>query len=178
MAGERMAVTFDGLKLKAGDVLKVVRPDAAGRFARARLAPAARARIIATREKIDAELLTDDAPLIYAFNTGVGLFKDRRIAMAEMADYQRRTIYAHATGIGDPLPEEVVRATMLLRANAFASSGKSGASPALAMAARAGRRLPRKSISASSKPHSAPAIWASGARSPDAPTEPWAGMTG
>jgi histidine ammonia-lyase len=117
-----MTVTFDGLKLKAADVLRVARPNAAGRYEKARLAPTARDRIIATRKLIDQSLMTDDAPLIYAFNTGVGLFKDRRITMADMPAYQRKTVYAHATGIGEPLAEDIVRAIMLLRANAFAAN--------------------------------------------------------
>ena len=37
---------------------------------------------------------------------------------------------------------------------------------------------PCRSISASSKPQTAPAMWARGARSPEAPTEPFCGMTG
>ena len=64
----------------------------------------------------------DDAPLMYAFNTGVGLFKDQRVLIADMAAYQRKTVYAHATGIGEPFAEDVTRAMMLLRANAFASN--------------------------------------------------------
>jgi histidine ammonia-lyase len=117
-----MTVVFDGLKLSVAQVMRVVRPSPDGKCEKARLSPKARARIIATRKLIDETLLTDDAPLIYAFNTGVGLFKDRRITMAEMAAYQRNTIYAHATGIGEAMPEEIVRAMMLLRANAFASN--------------------------------------------------------
>ncbi len=50
--------------------------------------------------------------------------------MADMPAYQTKTIYAHATGIGEPLPVDVVRAVMLLRANAFASN-YSGASLAV-----------------------------------------------
>jgi histidine ammonia-lyase len=117
-----MTVIFDGERLTVDKVMRIVRPAASGRFEKVSLAPKARARIIATRKLIDETLLTDDAPLIYAFNTGVGLFKDRRIAMADMAAYQRNTVYAHATGIGDALPEDAVRAMMLLRANAFASN--------------------------------------------------------
>ena len=64
----------------------------------------------------------DDAPLMYAFNTGVGLFKDQRVLIADMAAYQRKTVYAHATGVGEPFAEDVTRAMMLLRANAFASN--------------------------------------------------------
>ncbi len=117
-----MTITIDGIKLTADKVMRVARPNAAGRFEKARLDPKARANIIAARSYIDANFMRDDAPFMYSFNTGVGLFKDQRVMMSEMADYQRRTVYAHATGIGEPLPEDAVRATMLLRANAFASN--------------------------------------------------------
>jgi histidine ammonia-lyase len=117
-----MTITIDGAKLTGDKVLRVARPGPSGRPEKARLSPAARAAIIDARSYIDANFMRDDAPFMYSFNTGVGLFKDQRVLMGEMADYQRRTVYAHATGIGEPLPEDAVRATMLLRANAFASN--------------------------------------------------------
>ncbi len=117
-----MTITIDGAKLTGAQVLRVARPGASGRPEKARLKPAARAAIMEARAYIDANFMRDDAPFMYSFNTGVGLFKDQRVLMSEMADYQRRTVYAHATGVGEPLPEDAVRATMLLRANAFASN--------------------------------------------------------
>ncbi len=117
-----MTVKIDGRRLKAGGVVRVARPGPSGRYEKAALDAAARERIAATRRYIDARWMHDDAPLMYAFNTGVGLFKDQRVLMAEMVAYQTKTIFAHATGVGEPLPEDAVRATMLLRANAFASN--------------------------------------------------------
>ncbi|MBR1221719.1 aromatic amino acid lyase [Bradyrhizobium sp. U87765 SZCCT0131] len=116
-----MTVSIDGLTLTGDQVLRVARPTE-GRFASAALDAAARAKVVAARAYIDANFMRDDAPLMYSFNTGVGLFKDQRVMMAEMAEYQRKTVYAHATGIGEPFAEDVTRATMLLRANAFASN--------------------------------------------------------
>lgn len=112
-----MTVQIDGATLTIADAVRVAREAAP-----ARLAPEARDRIAATRAYIDANWMRDDAPLMYAFNTGVGLFKDQRVVMADMADFQRRSVYAHATGIGEPFAEDVTRAMMLLRANAFASN--------------------------------------------------------
>ena len=117
-----MTITIDGVKLTIDQVARVSRPSAAGRYEKAVLAPKAREKITATRRFIDETWMHDEAPLMYSFNTGVGLFKDQRVLMADMASYQTKTIFAHATGIGEPLPEDVVRATMLLRANAFASN--------------------------------------------------------
>ncbi|GJD93272.1 HAL/PAL/TAL family ammonia-lyase [Methylobacterium iners] len=115
-------ISIDGRTLQAGQVLAVARADASGTRAQAAVEPEARARMQAARDYIDAHFMTDDAPLMYSFNTGVGLFKDQRVRMAEMQEYQRRTVYAHATGVGEPFDVDVVRATMLLRANAFASN--------------------------------------------------------
>lgn len=117
-----MAVKVDGAKLKIRDVVRVARANGKGRFEKAVLHPEARERIAATRAYIDRNWMHDDAPLMYAFNTGVGLFKDQRVLIAEMAAYQRKTVYAHATGVGEAFSEDVTRAMMLLRANAFASN--------------------------------------------------------
>jgi histidine ammonia-lyase len=112
-----MTISIDGATLTVGDVAKVARG-----AAEAVLDPQARERIAGTRAYIDANWMHDDAPLMYAFNTGVGLFKDQRVLIADMAAYQRKTVYAHATGVGEPFAEDVTRAMMLLRANAFASN--------------------------------------------------------
>ena len=64
----------------------------------------------------------DEAPMMYSFNTGVGLLKDTRIKVEHIELFQTQLIKAHSAGIGEPFSEEVSRATMLLRANAFASN--------------------------------------------------------
>ena len=116
-----MSVTIDGRTLAAADVVAVARPHH-GRFEPAALAAEARQAVTETRAYVESEWMNDDAPLMYGFNTGVGLFKDTRVSIADMEHYQETLILAHATGVGEPLPEDVVRATMLLRANAFASN--------------------------------------------------------
>jgi histidine ammonia-lyase len=117
-----MTVTIDGQKLKGRDVIRAARPAVSGRFEKTALNPLARGRIEATRAYIEKQWLHDDAPMMYGFNTGLGLFKDTRVTIADMAQYQQSMIFAHATGVGEPFEREVVRATMLLRANAFASN--------------------------------------------------------
>ncbi|MBN9082085.1 MAG: histidine ammonia-lyase [Rhizobiales bacterium 62-17] len=117
-----MNVVIDGHSLTAADVVAVSRRDASGAFAKVSLSPEARAKLAATRDWLDQNFMNDEAPLMYSFNTGVGLFKDQRVLMKDMVEYQRKSVYAHATGVGEPFDEDVVRATMLLRANAFASN--------------------------------------------------------
>jgi histidine ammonia-lyase len=60
--------------------------------------------------------------MMYSFNTGVGLLKDTRVKVEHISLFQTQMIKAHAAGMGEPFSEEVSRATMLLRANAFASN--------------------------------------------------------
>ncbi len=117
-----MTVTIDGRKLTAARVARVARPNATGRYEKAKLDAQSRERIVATRKYLDTNFMNDQAPLMYSFNTGVGLFKDQRVLMRDMVEYQRKSVYAHATGVGEPFDEDVTRATMLLRANAFASN--------------------------------------------------------
>ena len=84
-----------------------------------------------TRAHIEKTWMHDDAPLVYSLNTGVGAFKDRRVNLADIEQYQRNMILSHATGIGSILDEDVVRAILLLRLNAFAAD-VSGISPIVA----------------------------------------------
>lgn len=112
-----MSVQIDGFTLQAKDVVKVARGKQ-----KASLAASSRENITQARNYINNNWLHDEAPLMYAFNTGVGLFKDQRILIKDMEAYQGLVIRAHATGIGEPFAQDVVRATMLLRANAFASN--------------------------------------------------------
>jgi histidine ammonia-lyase len=65
-----------------------------------------------------------DSP-IYAVNTGVGLLANTRLSPSELEQLQLNVIRSHACGCGSPLPQEVVRAMMLIRANVLAK-GLSG----------------------------------------------------
>ena len=62
----------------------------------------------------------------YGVNTGFGRFVSRSIPEELTAELQLRLLRSHACGVGDPYPDEIVRAAMLLRANALAK-GYSGA---------------------------------------------------
>jgi histidine ammonia-lyase len=62
----------------------------------------------------------------YGINTGFGRFVSQSIPEELSEELQVRLLRSHASGVGDPYPEDVVRAAMLLRANALAK-GYSGA---------------------------------------------------
>ncbi len=117
-----MTVMIDGLTLTPAQVEAVARKGASGQYEKVLVEARARQKLAATRAFIDGTWMSDSAPLMYAFNTGVGIFKDQRVLVSDMAAYQTKTILAHATGVGEPFAEDVVRAIMLLRANAFASN--------------------------------------------------------
>src|SRR5437764_104509 len=62
----------------------------------------------------------------YGVNTGFGRFVAVAIPEDETEELQLRLLRSHACGVGAPYPDEVVRAALLLRANALAK-GNSGA---------------------------------------------------
>lgn len=95
------------------------------------LAPAALARINASHAAV-AAALADGLPH-YGINTGFGSLSKKRIAGDALRDVQRNLVRSHAAGVGEPLPEDVVRAMMLCLA-ASLSRGLSGVRPALVTA--------------------------------------------
>src|SRR5262245_45428526 len=68
----------------------------------------------------------DAAPAVYGVNTGFGALAEVRISAAEVTRLQQNLVRSHAAGVGTPLPRDVVRAMMLLRA-AVLATGRSGA---------------------------------------------------
>src|SRR5579863_336706 len=64
--------------------------------------------------------LAGGSPPVYAVNTGVGLLANTRLSPSELEQLQLNVIRSHACGCGAPLPREVVRAMMLIRANVLA----------------------------------------------------------
>jgi histidine ammonia-lyase len=63
--------------------------------------------------------------IVYGVTTGFGAFQNVFIRSDRLRELQRNLILSHCAGVGDPFPEEVVRAMLLLRANALAR-GHSG----------------------------------------------------
>lgn len=67
---------------------------------------------------------------VYGINTGYGIFANKSINQADIQHLNRKLILSHAVGIGDPLPDRVVRAAMFIRINTL-SKGYSGVRPEL-----------------------------------------------
>ena len=110
--------SIDGFTLTAEQVIAAARDTSL----KVDLSPSSRAALKESRDYIENTWMHDEAPMMYSFNTGVGLLKDTRIKVEHIELFQTQLIKAHAAGMGEPFSEEVSRATMLLRANAFASN--------------------------------------------------------
>ncbi|MGH2499321.1 MAG: histidine ammonia-lyase [Candidatus Limnocylindria bacterium] len=79
---------------------------------------------VAAAAKAVAALVESDEP-IYGVNTGFGDLSRVRIAKDQLRALQRNLLRSHAVGVGEPLPADVTRAVLLLRANTLAA-GRSG----------------------------------------------------
>ncbi len=82
------------------------------------LDPDAADRMRASRAVVERYLA--EGATVYGVTTGVGDLANVRIDADQVAEMQRNLVRSHTAGVGDPLPVEVVRAMLLLRANALA----------------------------------------------------------
>src|SRR2546421_11155559 len=116
----RTAVQLTGDELTIDDVWAV-----AVDRAPAALADAAREKIERARAVVEGAA-HGTGEHTYGLNTGFGRFVSRAIPEELTRELQVRLLRSHACGVGEPYPDEVVRAAMVLRANALAK-GYSGA---------------------------------------------------
>lgn len=114
------ALVINGKNLKVDDVVAVAR----GRPAK--LDDATLPRIERSRKAV--EDLVAKGAVAYGITTGFGHFKDRIISPEQTRQLQLNLIRSHAVGVGPDLPQEVVRAMLLVRANTLAL-GFSGVRP-------------------------------------------------
>jgi histidine ammonia-lyase len=81
------------------------------------------ARILQANALVEKIVASGDAA--YGINTGFGLLAQTRIPNDELELLQRNLLLSHAAGVGDALPDAVVRLTLALKINALAR-GHSG----------------------------------------------------
>jgi histidine ammonia-lyase len=112
------SVVLNGDELTIADVWAV-----AVHRAPAALADAGREKMNAARALVDRAAQSEHT---YGINTGFGRFVEKAIPPELTEELQLRLLRSHACGVGEPYPDEVVRAAMLLRANTLAK-GYSGA---------------------------------------------------
>jgi histidine ammonia-lyase len=81
-------------------------------------------RIRHCREYLDRKLAGNDQ-LFYGINTGFGSLCDVRISEADVEQLQHNLVVSHAAGMGDTVPQEVLRIMLLLKIQSL-SYGHSG----------------------------------------------------
>ncbi|HEV7126571.1 MAG TPA: histidine ammonia-lyase [Ktedonobacterales bacterium] len=119
-------VELTGKHLESSEVVTVARDGAPV----APYAPAVVARMERSRAWI-AQTIARDSEAVYGVNTGFGSLAHTRIAPDQARQLSRNLILTCLVGVGEPLPIDVVRAMMVLRANMFAR-GHSGIRPHVA----------------------------------------------
>jgi histidine ammonia-lyase len=114
------SVNLDGRPLTLSEVRAVADGSSV------QLSPASRERIQAARQAMLAKVAAGGA--FYGINTGFGSFAHVRLGAEQLRDVQANLIRSHASGVGDLLPNECARATMLVLAASLAR-GHSGVRP-------------------------------------------------
>jgi histidine ammonia-lyase len=117
---QRTAIGLTGDTLTVADVWEVAINDEP-----AVIADSARERMRAARTLVE-DVAHSDGHHTYGVNTGFGRFVSSEIPEELTEELQLRLLRSHACGVGEPYPREIVRAALLLRANALAK-GYSGA---------------------------------------------------
>lgn len=77
-------------------------------------------RMMASHTWLD-EAINNNGAIFYGINTGFGAHANVPINPEQAGQLSRNVVLSDVAGIGRPLPPEVVRATMLVRANAIAT---------------------------------------------------------
>lgn len=111
-------IKIDGNSLTLKDIVEVSRCNE-----KVSLTGEAEKKVVDSRKIIDE--IVENNKVVYGVTTGFGKFSDVSITNEDCKTLQRNLILSHACGAGDKFPTEVVRAMMLLRANAL-SKGFSG----------------------------------------------------
>ena len=89
------------------------------------LSDEAKARIERCRNYINQKMATQKEP-IYGVTTGFGSLCNISISAEQLSQLQKNLVMSHACGVGDEVPQEVVRLMLLLKAQNFCF-GYSGA---------------------------------------------------
>ncbi|MCH8316847.1 MAG: histidine ammonia-lyase [Planctomycetes bacterium] len=111
-------LVLDGQALALDDVSSVARTGRA-----VQLGPGAQTAMQAARQLLERR--AEEAEPIYGVNTGFGSLASVRIEPDAIREVQRNLIRSHAAGVGDPLPDDVVRAMLVILA-ASLGRGRSG----------------------------------------------------
>lgn len=113
------------LKIGDSDLMVFQLVDVARKGSKVSLSKAAAERVLGGRRMV--EEWVRQGRKVYGITTGFGALADVAISPDQARLLQKNVLLSHAAGVGDPFPEEVVRAAMLLRVR-DATLGRSGIS--------------------------------------------------
>ncbi len=116
MAGKTLLITKNDLTFK--EIETFISSDQ-----KVTLADDVKEKIRISRAIVEDILQSDQA--VYGVNTGFGKFSEIRISKEKVDELQKRLVYSHAAGIGQPINQAIVRLIMLLKIKAL-SLGHSG----------------------------------------------------
>ncbi|MBN1154167.1 histidine ammonia-lyase [candidate division KSB1 bacterium] len=111
-------IVLDGKNLQLSDFICIF-----DSYIDIELAEEATRNIKRGRETIEKIIKSDQ--VVYGVNTGFGKFSEVRIADNKIDELQKNLVMSHATGVGQPLAEELIRAIYILKINSLAK-GLSG----------------------------------------------------
>ena len=120
-----MTIVLEGAGLTLERIVRIARDREA-----VELHPEALERIRICRSMLEEKIQAHE--IMYGVNTGIGEFSEMVLNDEQVRLFQRYLIYNHAAGIGDPAPEEHVRAAMAGRVNVHAH-GNSGCRPEITL---------------------------------------------
>jgi histidine ammonia-lyase len=115
------SIVIDGNPLTRADVISVARDKVT-----VVTSPSLADRMKPARDVVESAV--DSSEVVYGITTGFGAMASTHIGRHQTEALQYNLIRSHAAGVGDPLPDVVVRAMLLLRARTLAQ-GHSGVRP-------------------------------------------------
>lgn len=115
------SIVIDGGPLTRADVISVARDGA-----KVVTGPLLADRMALARDVV--QFAVDSSDVVYGITTGFGALASTHIGRHQTEALQYNLIRSHAAGVGEPLPDVLVRAMLLLRARTLAQ-GHSGVRP-------------------------------------------------
>lgn len=105
-------INLDGESLTIEDVIAIARQGVA-----CHIDDSAIEAVNASRKIVDD--IVSEKRVVYGVTTGFGSLCNVSISPEDTVQLQENLIRTHASGFGDPLPEDAVRAIMLIRINSL-----------------------------------------------------------
>ncbi len=113
-----MSIKIDGNQLTLDEFYRIAK-----KKTRVELSTQAVPKIRAARQVVEKFMKSDKA--YYGINTGFGALAAKKIDNKDLIELQKNLIESHTAGVGEFLPDDIVRGIILLRANVLAK-GNSG----------------------------------------------------